>query len=131
MDVQQGDIYWIDIPSNQAEGSEQFGKRPFVVVSRTALNRQVKTVIVVPMTTFGDRTIDAAILSNQPPFRIVIPVGEITKDASCNTQLSVSVAKTDQARVVDKSRLQQRIGRLSQTAVIAVSVGLAFVFDIR
>jgi hypothetical protein len=34
-------------------------------------------------------------------------------------------------RVIDKSRLEKRIGRLSQTAVIAVGHGLAFVFDIR
>jgi mRNA interferase MazF len=132
MDVQQGDIYWIDIPYHQTEGSEQSGRRPFIVISRDAVNRRLKTVVVVPMTTFGDQTTaDPAKLANQPPFRIVIPVAVITKDPSCNTQLSVSVAKTDQVRVVDRSRLQQKVGRLSQTAVIGVSAGLAFVFDIR
>jgi mRNA interferase MazF len=128
MDPQQGDIFWVDIPSNQVEGSEQFGRRPFIVMSRKAVNERLKTVIAVPMTTFGDQ----ASMAGQPPYRIVIPVAEITKDVSSTTQLSpVSVAKTDQARVIDKSRLQQRIGRLSGTAIIAVGVGLAFVFDIR
>lgn len=131
MDVEQGDLYWIDIPAKQTEGSEQYGRRPFVVMSRTAVNKRLKTVVVVPMTTFGDQAHVAAALANQPPFRIVVPVAEITKDVSCNSQLSTSVAKTDQARVVDKSRLQQKIGRLSQTAIISVGSGLAFLFDIR
>lgn len=129
MDVQQGDLYWIDIPSTQVQGSEQSGRRPFIVMSRTAVNRRLKTVLVVPMTTFGGK--DLSDISNQPPFRIVLPPTEITKDPSCNSELSVSVAKTDQARVVDKSRLAQKIGRLSQTAVIAVSLGIAYIFDIR
>jgi mRNA interferase MazF len=131
MDVQQGDLYWIDIPSHQTEGSEQFGNRPFVVISRTVLNRRLKTVVVVPLTTFNSQINDPVKLADQPPFRIVVPLTEITKDPSCNAQLSLCVAKTDQVRVVDKSRLQQKIGCLSQTAVIAVSGGLAFVFDIR
>lgn len=131
MDVEQGDLYWIDIPVKQTEGSEQYGRRPFVVMSRTAINKRLKTVLVVPLSTFGDQTQVASILANQPPFRIVIPVAEITKDVLCNSQLSTSVAKTDQARVVDKARLLQKIGRLSQTAIIAVGGGLAFLFDIR
>lgn len=122
MDIQQGDIYWVNIPRGETKGSEQFGRRPFIVLSRLAVNKTVKTVVVVPMST----TVD-----NQPPYRVVIPVSEITKDISCNNALETSVAKTDQVRVIDKSRLEQRIGRLSQTATIAVAHGLAFVFDIR
>ena|SRR5579871_5000421 len=122
LDIQQGDIYWVTIPPEHTEGSEQFGRRPFIVLSRTALNKRLKTVVVVPMSTNVD---------NQPPHRIAIPVAEITKDPSCTSILLRSVAKTDQVRVIDKSRLEERIGRLSQTAIIAVAHGLAFVFDIR
>ena len=131
MDVQQGDLFWIDIPKHQTHGSEQYGRRPFVVMSRTAVNRRLKTVVVVPLTTFAHQTELQAVLDNQPPYRIVVPLAEITKDAACSSQLSTCVAKTDQARVVDKTRLLERIGRLSQTAIIAVGIGLAFVFDIR
>jgi mRNA-degrading endonuclease toxin of MazEF toxin-antitoxin module len=131
MDANQGDLFWIDIPANQTEGSEQYGRRPFVVMSRTSVNKRLKTVVVVPLTTFGDQTQVQAILDNQPPFRIVVPVAEITKDISCTSQISTYIAKTDQARVVDKSRLDKKIGRLSQTAVIAVGGGLAFLFDFR
>lgn len=126
----QGEIYWVNIPANQAAGSEQAGNRPCIIMSRTALNRRLNTVIIVPMTTFGG-TVTAETLDSQPPFRIVIPVAEIAKDVLCTSTLSVSVAKADQARVIDKSRLGQRIGKLSTTATIAVGVGLANVFDIR
>lgn len=122
MEVQQGEIYWVTIRHEETKGSEQFGRRPFLVVSRNAINRAGKTVVAVPLST----TID-----NQPAHRIVIPVSEIAKDSSCKSELDLSVAKTDQARVIDKSRLEQKTGRLSQTATLAVSHGLAFVFDIR
>lgn len=124
MDVQQGEIYWVSIHKDQTKGSEQFGRRPFIVVSSDSVNKSVNTVIVVPMSTQN--------VQNHPPYRIVIPVTEITKDPSCTSELSLSVAKTDQVRVIDKSRLEQKIGRLSHAAITAVcSVGLAYVFDIR
>jgi mRNA-degrading endonuclease toxin of MazEF toxin-antitoxin module len=135
MDVLQGDIFWVDIPVSHTEGSEQHGRRPFIVMSRTGINRRLNTVVVVPMTTFNDTaTNDTATpesLASQPPFRIMIPVAQITKDLTCSSVLSLSVAKTDQARVIDKSRLGPKIGRLSHTATVAVGVGLANVFDIR
>ena len=131
MDVLQGEIYWVDIPPGETRGHEQHGPRPCVVVSRTAINRRLGTVIVVPMTT-SKGTVTPASLASQPPFRVMIPVAEITKDVNCHSNLSLSVAKTDQARVIDKSRLGQRVGMLSQTAITAIiGVGLANVFDIR
>jgi mRNA-degrading endonuclease toxin of MazEF toxin-antitoxin module len=131
IDIYQGELFWIDIPARHTEGSEQHGRRPFVVMSRLNVNRRLKTVVVVPLTTFGDQTLDAAFLASQPPYRVVVPVNEITKDVGCTSNLSNCVAKTDQARVVDKTRLLQKIGKLSQTATISVGLGLAYLFDIR
>jgi mRNA-degrading endonuclease toxin of MazEF toxin-antitoxin module len=124
-DPQQGDIFWVSIPAHQTEGSEQYGRRPFIVMSRKAVNDSVKTVLVVPMST--------KLPGDEPPaHRVLIPASQITKDPSCTSAIvPTSVAKTDQVRVIDKSRLEGRIGRLSQTATIAVGHGLAFVFDIR
>jgi len=130
MDILQGEIYWVNIPANHVAGSEQSGNRPCIVVSRTALNRRLNTVVIVPMSTHGG-TVTPDSLASQPPFRVMIPVKEITKDLSCISTLSLSVAKTDQARVIDKSRLGQKVGRLSPTAIVSVGVGLANVFDIR
>jgi mRNA-degrading endonuclease toxin of MazEF toxin-antitoxin module len=130
MDVLQGEIFWVNIPPSQTEGSEQSGNRPCIVMSRTSINRRLNTVIAVPMTTLGG-TVTAESLASQPPFRVMIPVPAITKDVMCHSTLSLSVAKTDQARAINKTRLGQRIGKLSQTAITAVGVGLANVFDIR
>lgn len=122
--IHQGEIYWVTIPEAHIIGSEQHGRRPCIVVSRDAVNKTVKTVVVVPMSS------NVQSIQNQPPHRIVIPPTEITRDVHCASQLVISVAKTDQVRVIDKERLEQRIGRLSQTATIAVTHGLAFVFNI-
>jgi mRNA-degrading endonuclease toxin of MazEF toxin-antitoxin module len=130
MEVFQGEIYWVNIPASHVAGSEQSGNRPCIVMSRTALNRRLNTIIVVPMTTFGG-TVTPESLASQPPFRIMINVAEITKDLTCTSTLSLSVAKADQARVIDKTRLGARIGKLSPTAVASIGVGLANVFDIR
>lgn len=126
--IHQGEIYWVEIKPTEAQGSEQHGRRPFIIVSRDGVNKSVKTVVAVPMTTGG---FDPDRLKEQPPFRIVIPPREITKDISCTSVIELSVAKTDQVRVLDKTRLQSRIGRLSQTATIAVTLGVAYVMDIR
>jgi mRNA interferase MazF len=122
MDYVQGDIFWVNIPKAHTVGSEQYDPRPFIIVSRDAVNKVLKTVVVVPMSTN---------VSNQPPYRIVIPPTEITRDVSYTRTLVLSVAKTDQVRVIDKTRLLDRVGRLSQTATISVLIGVAYVFNIR
>jgi mRNA-degrading endonuclease toxin of MazEF toxin-antitoxin module len=127
----QGDIFWVNIPKRHTEGSEQYGRRPFIVMSRDALNKGCKAVVAVPMTTYQGQINDASIAANQPPFRIVIPGAEIAKDPTCNIVLSLGVAKTDQVRVIDKTRLEGKLGTLSKTAVISVGLGLAWVFDLR
>lgn len=123
MEIRQGDIFWVDIPQNETKGSEQYGRRPFLVVSRDAVNKTLKTVVAVPLSTT---------IEHQPPYRIVIPVQEITKDVLCTSQLFKSAAKTDQVRVMDKSRFQQcnKIGRLSRTAMLNVALlGLGYVLE--
>jgi mRNA interferase MazF len=125
MDYKQGDLYWVDIPQLETKGSEQWGRRPFLIVSRDAVNKTLKTVVVVPLSTS---------VAGQPAYRIVMPVAEMIKDPTCTSKLEMSVAKPDQVRVIDKSRLlpANKIGCLSKTAILSVlGAGLAFVFDIR
>jgi mRNA interferase MazF len=118
--IEQGDIYWVTLTGS---GSEQQGRRPCIVMSRTSVNTAGRTVIVVPMTT--------NVGSANPYYRIILPVAELLKDPSCTSQLQDSVAKCDHVRVLDKSLLESKIGKLTHTAVVAVELGLAFVFDIR
>ena len=66
-----------------------------------------------------------------PPYRIVVPAKEIVRDIAFNGEIKTSIAKTDQSRVLDKSRLEKRIGKLTNTAMAAVGLGLAYLFDLR
>ena len=120
--VEKGDIYWVDIPKSQTVGTEQWKRRPYIIVSRTLINKLGRNVVGVPMSTE---------IRKASQHRILIPVSEITKDVSCTDTLSNSVAPTDQIRVLDTARLERKIGKLSQTAIIALELGLAFLFDIR
>jgi len=126
VDAKQGDIYWVDIPVEHTVGSEQYKRRPYVIVSRTLLNRSSRTVIAVPLS-----TVDATTAAKHPPHRILIPAQEINKDIGFGGTVHDSVAKTDQVRVLDKQRLQNKMGTLSATAVAAVGLGLAFLLDLR
>src|ERR1039458_5451018 len=118
--IEQGDIYWVTLTGT---GSEQSGRRPCIVMSPLAGNEAGRTVIVVPLTTTAT--------SANPYYRILLPVAEIIRDPSCTSAIQTSVAKCDHVRVLDKSLLESRIGKLTQTAIIAVGLGIAYVFDIR
>lgn len=115
-------MFWVYVPQSEIKGSEQFGRRPFIVISREAVNRTLKTVVAVPT---------SCTIEGQPPYRIVIPVSEITKDLTCASNLKTCVAKTDQVRVLDKTRLGQRIGQLSRSATLSVVLGLGYVVNMR
>jgi mRNA interferase MazF len=117
--INPGDIFWITLPGNR--GSEQSGRRPCVVVSRRHVNTG-RTVVIVPLTTNTDRA---------GSFRVFIPLGEIIKDVTCQSEIKDSVALCHQIRVADRQFFESRIGKLSQNALLAVQLGLAFLFDIR
>ena len=123
MEIKQGGLYWVDIPKPQTLGSEQWKRRPYVIVSRTVVNRVGSVVVGVPLSTK---------IHKASQYRILLPVTEIIKDAGCPDTMVTSVALTDQIRVLDIARLEQpRIGYLSRTAVAALELGLAVMFDIR
>ena len=117
--LDQGEIFWIDLPDQG--GSEQRGRRPCIVMSRRLVNGG-RTVVIVPMTTRKDKA---------NAFRIAIPAQEIVRDVNSNSTIEDSVALCDHVHVIDKQKLQARLGKLSHTATIAVQLGLAYFFDIR
>jgi mRNA interferase MazF len=98
MDIRRGDIYLIDFdPPKGAElkaGSEIMKRRPAVVLSRDAINKVRRTVMVVPLST-----------SPQPVPVFAVPV------PSAGPQ---SVAVCDQITTINKAtRVLKRIGSLS------------------
>ena len=120
MQIEQGEIYWIPLTGS---GSVQNGRRPCIVMSRGSVNRSGNTVVVVPMSSKTGKA--------NPYYRILLPAGEIIKDPSSSSEIKDSIAMCDHLRVVDKSQLEARIGKLTYSAIIAVELGIAFVFDIR
>lgn len=122
MSIKRGDVYWAEIRPQETVGQEQHSRRPFVIVSRSELNGQ-NHIVGVPLTTQ---------LRKACAHRILIPARDIIQDAGMKQTMTDSVALTDQIRPLDVERLEQpRIGRLSQTAIIAiVEVGLANLLDI-
>ena len=117
--VDQGDIYWITIPDRG--GREQCGRRPCIVMSRHLVNRG-NPIVVVPMTSEKRRA---------SSYNIAIPVNEIVRDKASNSSIVDSVALCGQVFMVDKRKLEDKLGKLSYNAILAVQLGLAYVFDIR
>ena len=76
--------------------------RPCLVISPDEMNRHIKTVIIAPMTTQGRRY----------PTRV-----------ACEFQGKQGQIVLDQIRIVDKSRLIRKLGRIdNQTQVKVLSV---------
>ena len=130
MDVVKGGIYLYEPPktstSEQAatltqSGSEQAGLRPWIIVSREEVHSNKPTAVGVPLSTR---------IHKANSYRIQLPAAELIPDEGC-TPFVHSVALCDHVRVIDKSRIRKKIGRLSDTAVAGVAAGLIFVFDIR
>jgi mRNA-degrading endonuclease toxin of MazEF toxin-antitoxin module len=117
--VNPGDVYWITLP--QRGGREQHGRRPCIVMSRRAVN-QGNPVLVVPLTTN---------LAKASAYNILIPQGEIVQDVNSTSNILDSVALCSQVTMMDKRKFEEKLGKLSQNAVLAVQLGLAYVFDIR
>ncbi len=117
--IDQGEIYWFTLPDRG--GREQRGRRPRIVISRRLLNRG-NPVVVIPMSTN---------LARANSFNIKIPANEIVKDVLSSSVVEDSVALCGQVFMVDKRKLEERLGKLSANAVLAVQLGLSYVFDIR
>ena len=80
-------------------GSEIRKTRPCLVVSPDELNQYLRTVIIAPMTTAGERY----------PWRV-----------PCRFQRRSGFVALDQIRTVDAERLLRRVGRLTPETVTAV-----------
>ena len=113
--MQRGDLYYARL--NPAEGSEQEGTRPVVIVSREAINENSPFVIVVPLT---DRRNKRRIY----PSQVVLKAGE------GNLPID-SVALGEQVRAISQTRLAKQIGHLSEHRMSAIEAALKIALDLR
>ena len=114
MIVKKGDLYFADL--SPVVGSEQGGVRPVLVVQNDVGNKYSPTIIVAAVT-------------SQPSKAKLPPHVELT--ASQGGLSKNSVVLLEQLRTIDKQRLKERIGSLSDSqmpvvdAALGVSLGIA------
>jgi mRNA interferase MazF len=97
--LQRGDVCWASL--DPTVGAEIQKTRPVVVLSVNPLNRVRRTVVVVPLSTSAPAV---------EPINIALKGG--------------SVARCDQIRTLDKSRLTQKIGTISLQDLTAIENGI-------
>ena len=91
MVIMQYEIYWVNLDPTQ--GSEISKTRPCVVISPDDLNTYLNTIIVAPLI--------STIKSNYP-WR-----------TKCMVNAKAGVIAIDQLRTIDRSRLVNRMGKLT------------------
>ena len=113
MNIKRGDIYYADL--SPVIGSEQGGVRPVLIVQNDVGNRYSPTVIA------------AAITSQQTKAKLPthIAIGAHSSGLSKD-----SVVLLEQVRTIDKKRLKEKMGTVSENSMkeinnaISVSFGL-------
>jgi len=101
MVICQGDVFWTRL--SPSSGSEPAYKRPVVIVQRDSINRsKFRTVVVVPLT----KQTKHALL----PGNVLLQKGEANLPRP-------SLARGTHVMVVDKYRLIEKIGALSQKRI--------------
>lgn len=121
--LKYGEVYWVFAKDLDIQGSEQKKDRPYVIVSRDLVNQQGHNVVGIPLSTK---------LNKSNSYRILIPLSYMNPDVGCARTMSSSVALVDHIRVLDPARFElPRMGRLSDTAMGGIELGLTFLFDIR
>jgi mRNA-degrading endonuclease toxin of MazEF toxin-antitoxin module len=120
---QRGDVYWVNIPRKHTVGSEQYKRRPFLVVSNNGIHSQ-QIVIGVPLSFQTQK--------KNRQYRIAVLQTDIILDVGSTLDPGERIALTEQVRCLSVERLEpDRQAKLTDTAIYAVEAGLAFVMDIR
>ena len=105
--VRRGDIWWLDW--SPGRGSEQLGTRPALVIQNDLGNKYSPTTIVAAVTTRG---------GPEYPFLVAVSASEsgLPRDSLVNLA---------QILTIDKSRLLEKAGQLSEAGLEEVDKALA------
>lgn len=114
MAVKRGDIFYADL--SPVIGSEQGGVRPVLIVQNDIGNKYSPTVIIAAIT--------SQINKAKLPTHIEISSAEygLNKD---------SVILLEQIRTIDKKRLKEKIGHISDELMEKVDEGLSISFGLK
>lgn len=115
--IMRGEIYYADL--DPVVGSEQGGLRPILIIQNNVGNRYSPTTVIVPITSR---------ISKKTKLPTHVPV-------QCSGLSVNSMALLEQIKTIDKSRLKEKIGRLSLTSMheiekaLLISVGMRSVAE--
>src|SRR3989338_2242536 len=104
MSIKRGDLFYVDL--NPTKGSEQRGHRPVLVIQNDIGNEVSPTTIIAPLTTKS--------FTREYPTNVNIPKGAAGLKENSTVLLS-------QIRTIDKSRLENKIGRLPESYMSKVN----------
>ncbi len=113
MSIKRGDIYYADL--SPVVGSEQGGLRPVLIVQNDVGNRYSPTVIAAAITSRMGKT--------KLPTHIDIHADQVGLSRD-------SVVLLEQIRTIDKRRLREKMGHLSEDLMGAVNDALGVSFGL-
>lgn len=99
-----GEIYWVRLPP--ADGHEQVGRRPAIILQDETYAGALPVVIVVPLT-------GAVAASRFPGTTLLQPTEE-------NGLLRPSVVLVFQVRAVDRQRIEDQVGTVGAEALAEI-----------
>ncbi|KXU46369.1 MAG: type II toxin-antitoxin system PemK/MazF family toxin [Longibaculum muris] len=110
--MNRGEIYYADL--SPVVGSEQGGYRPVLILQNNKGNKYSTTVIVAP--------ISSRMTKNDLPTHVIIETEFLEKK---------SVILLEQIRTIDKKRIDEKLGSLSQNLMEKVNLAIKTSLDIR
>ena len=113
MTFKRSEVWLADL--NPTRGSEQAGTRPLLIFQNDLINKFTTTVLTIPFTTNLRRA--------SLPSCVKVSKGEggLTSD---------SIALCHQLRVLDKTRLQKKLGELSEETMAGIESRVIFTMGI-
>ncbi len=112
--IKRGELYYADL--SPVVGSEQGGVRPILIVQNDTGNKYSPTVIAAAVT--------SRMTKAKLPTHIELSAGVFGLKAD-------SVILLEQIRTLDKRRLKERIGELSESAMLKVNNALLISLGFR
>lgn len=113
MNIRRGGIWLADL--NPIRGSEQAGTRPVLIFQNDSINAFMTTVIAIPL------TINLRHVALPSCIHVAQGEGGLGHD---------SVVLCHQLRVLDQTRLQRKLGSVSQATMTAIEQRLLFTLGI-
>ena len=108
----RGELYWVDF--SPGRGSEQSGIRPALVLQNDIGNEHAPTTIIAVVST----------ALRPMPVHVTVEPGDLARGTNDTGLRAASQIKLEQLQTIDKERLRQRVGTLSEAKLREVERAL-------